>query len=314
MASLFTACSKESAEIWMPFSNYEEEENHDLYSEFLTESIARGYATDLCVFTSDNVETYSLSESGLAGLLIDVNKSEALYAQNAFERVYPASLTKVMTAYLALKYGNLNDIITCSSNVSKINVQGAVLLGLASGDKLTLDQALHLALLSSYNDVAVAIAEYISGSVDEFANLMNEEAKLLGATGTHFSNPHGLSINDHYTTAYDLYLIFNAAIKYPAFVEIIQGKEYRTTYINKKGKEVTATAINTNLYFKGQYKSPEGVTLVGGKTGTTDEAGACLILLVRDKYGYPYIATIIGADTKADLYEQMSDLLIQLTD
>lgn len=314
VASLFTACSKESAEIWMPFSTYVEEETSNIHSEFTTETTVKGFSSDLCVFISDNLDTYSFTEGGKAGLLIDLNNSGAIYSEKAFDRLYPASLTKVMTAYLALKYGNLNDTITCSSNVSKINVPGAVLLGLSSGDRLTLDQALHLALLSSYNDVAVAIAEYISGSVDEFARLMNEEALKLGATGTHFVNPHGLPDDNHYTTAYDLYLIFNAALQYPTFSEIIQAKEYRTVYTNKKGKEVTATSINTNMYFRGSYKIPEGITLVGGKTGTTDEAGCCLMLLVRDKYGYPYISIMLGADTKADLYEQMSDLLIQLTD
>ena len=111
-----------------------------------------------------------------------------------------------MTAVVALKYGNPDDVITATSNVN-ITESGAVLCGLKEGDRLTLNQALHALLMKSANDAAVAIAEHIGGSVEQFAEMMNEEARAIGATNSHFVNPHGLTADDHYVTAYDMYLI-----------------------------------------------------------------------------------------------------------
>ena len=310
MASLLTACS-ESASIRMPFSTFREEATDTVF-KYHTEKTVDGFASDLCVFTENNLENFELVNSN-GGLLVSLKDNNVLFSQNAFEKFYPASITKVMTCYIVLKYADLEDTITCTSSVSNIKVPDAVVLGLKKGDTMTVDQALHLALLSSYNDVAVALAEHISGSIDDFADLMNEEAKALGATSTHFTNPHGLPDDDHYTTVYDLYLIFNEAIKNPTFLEIIGMKEYRTTYKNSKGKDVTATSINTNQFLRGNYELPDDVVLLGGKTGTTEAAGNCLMLLVNDKYSNPYISVILGADTKENLYHQMSDLLSQLT-
>lgn len=109
-------------------------------------------------------------------------------------------------------------------------MSGSSICGLKPGDQLTLDQALYGLMLCSGNDAANVIAEYISGSTDKFAELMNKEAQALGATQSHFVNPHGLPDDNHYTTAYDLYLIFNAAIKDDRFVNYISTKKYTTSY------------------------------------------------------------------------------------
>ncbi len=174
---------------------------------------------------------------------------------------------------------------------------------------MTLDQALHILLLYSANDVAVLIAEGISGSVEEFVALMNEEAKAIGATNCNFMNPNGLTQEGHYVTAYDLYLIFQEALKYELFNEIIQTNTYSTVYMDANGAEKSVEMENSNLYLRGVYDMPSNVTVVGGKTGTTNAAGHCLVLLSRSSSGTPYISVILKDDSREKLYEDMTDLL-----
>ncbi len=273
--------------------------------------VAKPFAKDLCVVGPENL-TGSTDLSGVtAAGLFDVKSCGTLYAKNVHNQLAPASLTKTMTALLALKYGHLEDIITASANVN-ITEPGAQLAGLKEGDKLTLEQALHALIMYSGNDASVAIAEYISGSVDEFCNLMNREAQQLGATNTHFSNPHGLSEDSHYTTAYDLYLIFNEAVKYDKFKEIIGMTEYTTSYSDRDGNPKPMTVRNSNYYITGEVSSPSNVSIIGGKTGTTNMAGSCLILLTNNQKGSPFISVILKAEDKDTLYRQMSRLLEQV--
>lgn len=161
--------------------------------------------------------------------------------------MYPASLTKVMTALVALQNASPDTVLTATDSV-KITESGAQLCGLKAGDTMTLDQALHILLMYSANDAAMLIAENIGGSVDHFVEMMNEEAQRLGATNTSFANPHGLSDDNHYTSAYDLYLIFNEAIKYDSFNEIIHMTSYQTAYYDKDGKAKELTVNNTNRF------------------------------------------------------------------
>ena len=171
-----------------------------------SENIAKSFAQDICVVNEDKNDGADLSHSEASGLF-DITGRETLIAKNANERLNPASLTKTMTAMLALKYGRTDDVLIASKNVL-ITESGAQAIPLHEGDRMTLEQALHALLLYSANDAAVMVAEYISGSVEEFAKLMNKEALELGATNTNFVNPHGLTDENHYTTVYDLYLIF----------------------------------------------------------------------------------------------------------
>ena len=177
---------------------------------------------------------------------------------------------------------------------------------------MTLNQALHILLMYSANDAANLIAENIGGSVEHFVEMMNEEAKSLGATNTNFANAHGLTDENHYTTCYDLYLIFNEAIKYETFSEIIQTTSYQTTYYDGNGKAKEVSYTSTNRFIKGDVQAPSNINVIGGKTGTTSAAGHCLILMSRDTGGAPYISVILGADTNDDLYEQMTDLLDEI--
>lgn len=269
---------------------------------------ADSFASDLCVVGGDVTNPdVSLTDVGAAALF-DLNGLETLYAKNANTQVNPASLTKVMTALVALKYGSADQVLTASENVV-ITESGAVLCGIKPGDSMTLGQALHVLLLYSANDVAVMIAEGVSGSVAGFVELMNEEAARLGATNCHFSNPNGLTEEGHLVTAYDLYLIFQEALKYDLFNEIIQMTSYSMTYTGSNGNEYALELSTTNQYLNGNCAMPENVTVIGGKTGTTRAAGHCLILLARNHSGNPYIAVIMNSGSTDELYQKMTDLL-----
>lgn len=271
------------------------------------------FASGLCVTVGDVTAgtDVDMSQATAAGLF-DISAGKVLYAKNVHEKLNPASLTKMLTALCALQYGSLDDVLTATENVN-ISESGAVKLGLAAGDTMTMDQALHALLLKSANDVAVMIAEHIGGSVEGFAALMNETANKLGATNSHFVNPHGLTDPEHYTTAYDLYLICNEALKYDKIVEIIHTSSYNSVYHDANGNDKTIDLANSNAYIKGEIPSPDNVTVIGGKTGTTNAAGNCLILYSRNNSGSPYISIILQSVDRTTMYTEMTDLLSEIS-
>lgn len=270
------------------------------------------FAAALCVAAQDVSEEDSPDMTQVeSAALFDLDGRNVIYAKNIHERLHPASLTKVMTALVALENGQLNQTLTATAAVN-ITESGAVLCGLKNGDTMTLDQALRILLVYSANDVAMLIAENIGGSVDHFVEMMNEKAHSLGATNTNFMNPHGLTDSDHYTTAYDLYLIFQEAAKYDTFNEIIHMANYQTVYYDKDGKEKAFEKPTTNLFLRGDYQPPANVTVIGGKTGTTSAAGNCLIILSRDENGSPYISVILRAEGPDVVYNKMNDLLEEI--
>lgn len=278
------------------------------FDTFSSADTADSFASDLCVISKEITPSDVNTSEATAALLCDVDHQETLYAKGMFDQLSPASLTKVMTALVALKYGNLEDELTASSNVN-ITESGATLIGLQEGDKMTLQQALYGLLMPSGNDAAILIAENIGGSVEGFADMMNAEAQAIGATGCHFVNPHGLTADDHYVTAYDMYLIFREAMKYDAFTEIINSLSYSTVYYDKEGSPKEFSCETTNLFLKGTYEAPSQVTVIGGKTGTTNAAQNCLVLLSRDAAGSPYISVILKCSERGILYEEMSGML-----
>lgn len=272
---------------------------------------AGSFAQDLCIVTGDITDdAVDMSGAG-AALLCDVNNADVLFAKNVYETMHPASLTKIMTALVAMKYGSMDQVLTASENV-KITESGAQLCGIKPGDSMTLSQALHILLIYSANDVAILIAEGVAGDAETFVQLMNDEAAAIGATNTHFSNPHGLTAEEHYTTAYDLYLIFNEAIRYEAFREIIHMDSYSTVYYDLNGNTKDFSCQTTNQYLRGNFTPPENITIVGGKTGTTNAAGHCLILLSRDTAGAPYISVILRSESRDLIYAEMTSMLSQI--
>lgn len=306
---IFTGCGELA--YTMPYSSDMNVSTYDILGSQNSNRI-QPFAHNLCVVEGDqmNNENVDMSQAYTA-LLLDVNQKEVMYSKNVHEQVHPASLTKIMTALVALKHGSLNQELTATNNVY-ITESGAQLCGLKSGDTMTLDQALHILLIYSANDVALMIAENVAGSVQGFIDLMNEEAHALGATNTHFMNPHGLTQTDHYTTPYDLYLMFNEAVKYEKFNEIIHMTSYSTVFHDSRGREKELDVKTTNLFLQGVYDAPANITVIGGKTGTTNAAGHCLALLSRDTSGNPYISIIMRSEARVVLYEEMIDLLDEI--
>ncbi len=269
------------------------------------------FAAELCVVNS-NVNTENIDMTKASGAaLFDINNADTLYAKNVHEKLYPASLTKVMTALVALKNGSSDMILTASANVTNLEAD-AQTCGLKAGDQMTLSQALHVLLIQSANDAAIMIAEGIAGSVEAFADMMNQEALAIGATNTHFVNPHGLSDDNHYTTVYDMYLIMNEALNYDMFNEIIRMSSYDTVYYDADGNSKEMSVRSTNHYLAGESQAPAGITVLGGKTGTTNAAGHCLILVSKDTSNNPYISVVLRAESRDDLYIQMTELLSEI--
>ncbi len=269
------------------------------------------FASDLCVVDTDVIngeEIQTGPDSYASAVLFSVNDRETLYSRNAFATLYPASMTKVMSALVALEAGNPDQVLTFTEECV-VNEDGAQKIDLVPGDTMTLDQALHILILYSANDVANLIATGISGSVDAFCNKMNERARSLGATNTHFTNPNGLQDENHYTCAYDMYLIFNEAIKNEEFKEIIGMSEYSTSYKDSEGNPKDFKCETTNRYLKGQMNAPTNVTVVGGKTGTTLAAGACLVLLSRSSSGKQYISCVMKGDNIDVTYDKTNSLM-----
>ena len=169
-------------------------------------------------------------------------------------------------------------------------------------------------MIPSGNDAANAIAVHMSGSLESFAERMNEKARELGATHTHFKNPNGLTDPEHYTTAYDLYLIFNEALKLPKFREVIGADSYTASYRDADGNTVSKTWKVGNWYQNGEEKAPQGVTVLGGKTGTTQAAGYCLIMAERDESGREYISVVLKAENRQGLYDNMTNIITKIVD
>lgn len=267
---------------------------------------ARGFASDLAVVT-DATDTEAALTSESAGVF-PLNGGNAVFAQDVFERRNPASTTKVMTALVALKYGNLEDVVTVPKE-SVITESGSSMAGVVPGDKMTLEQLLYGLLIPSGNDAANAIAVHIGGSIEGFVKMMNEEAAAIGATGTHFANANGLTDPDHYLTAYDLYLMFHEALKYDKFRDIIGTKTYTASYEGADGTKKTASWSVSNYYMLGKKDTPEGLTVFGGKTGTTNAAGYCLIMGEKDADGNEYASLVMKAPSRDELYNNMTKIM-----
>ena len=268
------------------------------------------FASDLCVVTDEASYNPDFVTSQAAALF-DMDDREVLYSKDVFERMYPASITKIMTALVAIKEGDLKSRVLVTDDAG-ITEPGATLCGIEPGDTLTLEQLLYGLMLPSGNDAGAAIAVHIAGSIEAFSDMMNQEAVRLGATGTHFVNPHGLNDPDHYTTAYDLYLIFNEALKYPVFRQIVGTTAYTANYHNKNSEPVSKTWKGSNWFMTGERETPDGLKVFGGKTGTTKAAGYCLIMASRDDSDKEYISVVLKADSRPHLYDNMTNIISKI--
>ena len=290
------------------FNNYDVILPHDGQNAFGTKE-QQLFSSNICVVPKKKQSEKDLFMTAGASLIFDNTDNKMLYADNIYQKMYPASTTKIVTALVALKYGNLDDVVTIGYNATHITEHGAKLCGFAEGDKITLKKLLYSFLICSGNDAGIAIAEHISGSVEKFAELMNKEAKSLGCSGSNFVNPHGLHDDNHYTTPYDLYLVFHELLNYDVFMDIINQSSYKAEFKGADGSKKTLWFSSTDKYLLGSAKAPDGVTVIGGKTGTTSMAGSNLILYTKNDNGKDYISVVMHASDSFSLYSQMSHLL-----
>ena len=251
------------------------------------------------------------------GILIDADSGTVLYSKNIHNTYYPASITKILTAYIIINHCDLDDTVTFTHSAVNTLEPGSSILGARVGDKMSVRDCLYALLLQSANEVANALAEHCSGSVEAFAELMNEEAKKLGCVDSNFANPSGLNNPNHYTSAHDMSLIAKAAFSDPTFLEID-----KTLYYDVPAGQLQQypdgwryymhhrmMKKNDSLYYSG---------IIGGKTGYTSLAGNTLVTCA-ERDGLKLIAVVLNghqthySDTKTLLdfgFENFKSLLI----
>lgn len=232
------------------------------------------------VEASNNAEELEINSR--IALIYDRASGQILYEKNGEKQTPMASTTKIMTAIVVLENADLTETVTINSKAAGI---GGSRLGLKKNDKITVNDLLYGLMLRSGNDAAVALAMHVGGSIEGFANMMNEKAKEMGLTNSHFVVPHGLDNEGHYTTAYELAKMADYALKIDKFREIVSTK---LTTININGYP---KAINNTNQLLGSISGVYGV-----KTGFTNGAGRCLVTACK-RGDLDIITVIIGADT-----------------
>ncbi|MBE6788911.1 MAG: D-alanyl-D-alanine carboxypeptidase [Ruminococcaceae bacterium] len=238
--------------------------------------------------------------------LVNLDTDTVIYEKDAHKKLYPASLTKIMTCLLLCEMvPDLdNTVITAKAAIlgsfSSMNVS---LAGILAGEELTARELLYCMLLQSGNEAAAIVADYLGDqSINNFIDMMNARAKELGAVNTHFVNPHGLHDDDHYTTAYDLYLIAKEAIKHEEILEIASVYSYQLRKTNRRDPEWLVSTNKMMLKSSPYYRS----YIKGLKTGTTTPAGKCFAAYA-EKNGYHYLSILLGSaykDEKGNVYSE----------
>ena len=275
------------------------------HAKTFASGLARSDASVVC----EGVELDATTEKALTA---DLDSKKMIFAQGIYDKAYPASLTKLMTAILALEYGNMDETVIISEEDLNLE-EGSQVSGLSAGDRLTMRELFNSLVVYSANDAAMAIARTVDGSVSKFVDHMNEKALQLGMIQTHFTNPSGLHDPENYTCAYDVYLMMNEAIRYQAFTDAMRLNVYHLS-VPRDDMVIVYDLSSTDKYMTGDEPLPPGVTILAGKTGTTDEAGSCLCLAVQNIKGQPFIAIVLNAYDKAVLYKDMGQLLKHIND
>lgn len=270
---------------------------YKLLSLFLALILSLSLTTPAFAGIIDDMEV-----AATAVLLADGDTGEVLYEVNGHEKRYPASITKVMTAMLvieAIDEGrmSMDQVVTVSDTAMKgLSADGSN-QNIKPGEQLTIRDLLYCTLLASANEACNILAEEVAGTVEDFVARMNEEAARLGMEGTHFANPHGLHTDDHYTTAYDIWLMAREAMTHPTFREIVSTVDYYVPETNKHAQRhfYTTNGLLSNWHYIGYtYKHAIGI-----KTGSTPEAGQCLVSAAV-KEGKTLYAVVLGAENIKD--------------
>jgi D-alanyl-D-alanine carboxypeptidase len=239
-------------------------------------------------------------------LLMDAKTGLVLYEKDGYASHYPASITKLMTTLLVIENLKPSDVITFSQDAIYSIERGSSHIGMQIGEQITVDQALHGLLLMSANEVGAGLAEKISGSVSEFASLMNLRAARIGARNTHFTNPHGLHNVDHYTTAYDMALITRELYTNPYFLEIMSHATYQIPPTNRVD-EIRYLSQQHPFMNKLRNSVLYRSDVIAGKTGYTDQARHTLVTV--GKRGDIELIAVIMQSERNILYEDTNRLL-----
>ena len=254
-----------------------------------------------------------------AVLVMDLTTGDILYENNADERMYPASITKILTGIIVIENVSLGATLTADDEVAVVEPTA---LRMKTGEKINAKDALYCMLVASCNDLAELFAKHISGSVQEFAKLMNQKAEEIGCTSSHFTNPHGLHDDDHYTTARDLAKIVSYCMKNDLFREIVKLPEYTITRgqgANKPGSVETVRSTNwllynttTTIYVGPDKTTPKYEGCIGIKTGYTEEAGGCLVA-AAERNGTTIVSIVLGSNgASRGTYERAVDSIKML--
>lgn len=233
--------------------------------------------------------------TGTAALVYEQNTDTLMYAYQADEKMYPASMTKVMTCLLALELcSDLNEVVTVSQSALAGIDWTSSAAGLVAGEELTMEQLLYCLMVKSANDAACVIAEHLGGSQEAFVEKMNEKAAELGCENTHFVNVHGLHDEEHYTTARDMVKIMIAALEHDLFNTLYSTVTYTLPATNKsEAREFTTTNYMMDEGLSRYYDS----RVIGGKTGFTTPAGRCLVS-VSEADGMRLLTVVMGTKTQ----------------
>lgn len=241
-----------------------------------------------------------------SGIVMDIQTGTILYEKNIDHQHYPASITKIMTALLAVENSKMDEVVTFSKD-AVYKTEGS---GIARdvGEEMTMEQCLYGMMLESSNECAYAIAEHVGGTLDKFVQMMNEKAKKLGCTNTHFNNPHGLPDENHYTSAHDMARIARAAYQNETFRLICGTKTYTIPKTNKHKDEETYLQNHHNMLFA--HTTPDFLYeyCTGGKTGYTSVARYTLVTFA-EKDGMSLVSVIMKNDDGRGQYEDTRSLL-----
>lgn len=236
--------------------------------------------------TSPNAQ---LNLNAKSCILIETSTNRVAYEKNSEEKIYPASTTKLLTAIITLDHCNLQDTVIITKDMISNIPSGYTSAYLKPGEKLTIEQLLNSLLIPSANDAGFALAIHISGSIEEFAKLMNEKATEIGCTNSNFTNPSGIHDENHYSTAKDMGIIGLYALRYPQITDIV----CKTSYVLQPENSYSRKFETTNTLIKSKEKNYYEYA-TGMKTGFTEPAGACLIASAK-KNDMQFLAVILNA-------------------
>lgn len=240
--------------------------------------------------------------SGESAVVMEASTGIVLYEKNMDEKHYPASITKILTAILAIEHCGLEELVTVPPEAVYMEDKGTH-IALDAGEQLTVEQCLYAVLLGSANDAAYALAAHAGGTADKFVRMMNEKAKELGCRNTHFTNPHGLPDKKHLTSAYDMALITKAAAENETFRKV-SGTQYYEIQPWERQKDLICINNHHKMIRKGEFHNDE---VFAGKNGYTNAAGSTLVTCAR-RDGVEIICVILKADG-AKAYQDTKELL-----